>query len=85
MHFRFSALASISKRDGRRAKGSEIWASGVSLQCIQGPFDSYVLEVFLVSFGAFLIFDKFCISKTAGRRAKRIENLGLPGEHSLCF
>ncbi len=31
--------ACISKTAGRRAKRSEI-ASGVSIQCIQGPFDS---------------------------------------------
>ncbi len=32
--------ACISKMAGRRAKQSEIWASGASIQCIQGPFDS---------------------------------------------
>ncbi len=37
---------------------TKIWASGVSIQCIQGPFDSKVLEVILGSFGAFLIVGK---------------------------
>ncbi len=53
----------ISKTACRRAKRSEIWASGVSIQCIQGTFDSYVLDVILGSFGAFLIFDQLVSRK----------------------
>ncbi len=30
----------IWKTSDRRAKRSEIWAPGVGIQCIQGPFDS---------------------------------------------
>ncbi len=43
---------------GHRAKRSEIWPSGVSIQCTQGTFDSQVLKVILRSFGAFPIFAK---------------------------
>ena len=32
--------ACISKMAGRRAKRIEIWASGVSIQCTQGTFDT---------------------------------------------
>ncbi len=35
------------------AKQSEIWASGVSIQCTQGTFDTSVIKVILGSFGAF--------------------------------
>ncbi len=37
----------IWKTACRRAKRSEIWASGVTIQCIQGTFDSTVLKVIL--------------------------------------
>ncbi len=50
--------AYISKMAGPRAKRSEIWGSGpMSIQCtcIQGTFDSKVLNVIPGSFGAFPI------------------------------
>ncbi len=53
----------IWKTSDRRAKWSEIWASGVSLQCIQVTFDSNVDKVILRSFGAFLIFDQLVSRK----------------------
>ncbi len=37
-------------------KQREIWASGVSIQCTQGTFDTSVLNVILGSFGVVLIF-----------------------------
>ncbi len=36
-----------------------MWASGLSILCVQGTFDSYVLKVSLRSFGAFPIFHSF--------------------------
>ncbi len=50
--------ACISKMAGRRAKRVEIWAFRVSIQCTQGTFDTYVLNVILGSLGAFSFFDK---------------------------
>ncbi len=47
----------------RRAKRSEIWASGACIQCIQGTFDSLVLKVILGSLGAFPIFGNFVSRK----------------------
>ncbi len=47
----------ISKISGRREKRSEIWASEVSIQCIQGTFDTQVVKIILGSLGAFPIFD----------------------------
>ncbi len=65
----------IWKTSDRRVKGSEIWASGVSIQSTQGTFDTSVIKVILDlrSFGAFPIFEKNCSSKGDGRRAKRIK------------
>ncbi len=48
---------------GRTAKWMKIWASGVSVQCIQDTFDSQVFKVSLGSFGAFLIFDNLVSPK----------------------
>ena len=48
----------IWKTSDRRAKWSEIWAPGGSIQCTQGTFDTSVLKVILGSFGAFPIFEK---------------------------
>ncbi len=39
-----------------RAKQSEIWASGVSIQSTQSTFDSSVIKVILGSFGVLQIF-----------------------------
>ncbi len=47
----------ISKKAGRRAKLGVIWASRVSIQCIRGTFDTWVVKVILWSLGEFLIFD----------------------------
>ncbi len=63
----------ILKTAARRAKWIEIWASGVSIQCTQGAFDTQVVKVILGSFGFISDFRKTCISKTAGRRAKQSE------------
>ena len=52
----------IWKTSDRRAKRSEIWASGVSLQCTQGTFDTSVIKVVLGPFGAFPIF-KISVSR----------------------
>ena len=51
-------ISIIRKMSECRAKLSEIWASGVSVQCTQGTLDTSVIKVFLGSFGAFLIFEK---------------------------
>ena len=48
----------IWKTSDRRAKRSEVWTSGVSVQCTQGTFDNSVIKVVLGSFGAFPIFEK---------------------------
>ncbi len=48
----------IWKTSERRTKRSEIWASGVSIQCTQGTFVTSVIKVILGSFGTFPIFDK---------------------------
>ncbi len=53
----------IWKTSDRRAKQSEIWASGVSIQCTQGTFDTYVVKVILGSFGVFLIFKNLVFRK----------------------
>ena len=39
--------ACISKIASRREKQSEIWASGVSVLCTQGAFDTSVIKVIL--------------------------------------
>ena len=44
-------------------KRSEIWASGMSIQCTQGTFDTYVVRVIMGTFGAFPICDKFVSRK----------------------
>ncbi len=46
----------------------------MTIQCIQGTFDTLVIKVILGSFSAFPIF-KNSISKTAGHRTKWIEKL----------
>ena len=43
----------IWKTGDCRAKRSENWASGVSIQCTHGTFDTSVIKVILGSFGAF--------------------------------
>ncbi len=48
-----SKTSIIWKTSDRRAKQSEIWAPGVSIQCTQGTFDTSVIKVILGSFGAF--------------------------------
>ncbi len=55
--------AYISKMADCRAKQSETWASEVSIQCIQGTFDSKVLKVTLGSVGAFPIFSNLVSRK----------------------
>ena len=55
VHFDFRKNC-FSKTAGRRAKRSKIRASGVSIQCTQGTFDTSVIKVILGSFGAFPIF-----------------------------
>ena len=57
---------------GRRAKLGEIWASGVSIQCTQGTFDTSVRKVIL-DLTVLFDFRQAFISKMASRRAKRIE------------
>ncbi len=47
--------AIISERSHRGTKRSEIWASRVSTQCLQGTFDSQGFKVILRSFSAFPI------------------------------
>ncbi len=61
----------------RRAKRGEIWASGVSIQCTQGTFNTSVNKVILGSFDGFR-FSTSLFLEMAGRRAKRIE-IGLRG------
>ncbi len=50
--------ACISKTAGRRAKQIKIWASGMSIQCTQGTFDTSVIKVILGSFSVFPISEK---------------------------
>ncbi len=52
----------IWKMSDRRVKQSEIWVSGVSIQCTQCTFDTSVIKVILGSFGVFLIF-KYLVSR----------------------
>ncbi len=47
-------MCDIFQTAGCRVKGTKIWASGVSISCIQGTFDSQVFKFSLGSFGAFL-------------------------------
>ena len=74
--------ACISKMAGRRVKLSEIWASGVSIQCTQGTFDTTVLNVILGSFGAFPIFDNLVSRKRLVVERNRVK-FGLRGEYSV--
>ncbi len=62
---------------GRRAKGNEIWAPWMSIQCIQGIFDSYVFEVIVGSSGALPIFHSLVSEKkkNTDHRAKQSEIL----------
>ncbi len=60
----------IWKTSHRRAKRSEIRALWVSIQCTQGTFDTSVLKVILGVIRCISIFQKPCISKTAGLRVK---------------
>ncbi len=46
----------IWKTSDRIVNRSEIWAFRVSIQGTQGTFDTSVIKVILVLFGAFLIF-----------------------------
>ncbi len=45
-------VCDIFQTAGRRVKRTNIWASGVSISCIQGTFDSQVFKFSLGSFGA---------------------------------
>ncbi len=53
----------IWKTSDCRAKQSEIWASGVSIQSTQGTFDTSVVKVILGSFGVLQIFKNFVSRK----------------------
>ncbi len=55
-------------------KRSDIWASRVNIQCLQGIFDSKVSKVILRSFSEFLI-SVICILKMAGRTDKWMKSL----------
>ncbi len=68
----------IWKMSDRRVKQSEIWVSGVSIQCTQGTFDTSVIKVILGSFGVFLIFKNLVSRKRQGFRVKDISR-------SLCY
>ncbi len=50
-----------------------VYIYGVSIQCIQGTFDTSVVKVILWSLGAFSDFRQFCILKMAGCTAKWIK------------
>ena len=73
MHFRFTC---ISKTTGQ-SKTDENLGLGVSIQCIQGTFDSSVFKVIISSFGAFPIFDRI-ISVTSDTAFK--PNLFISGK-----
>ena len=65
-----------SKMADRRAKGSEIWDTGVVVGCIWGTFDLVLFKVILGSFLSLYICTFLivaCNSKTTSRRAKRGE------------
>ncbi len=51
----------VWKTSDCKAKQSEIWASGVSIQCTQGTFDTSVIKVILGSFGAFRYSKTLCL------------------------
>ncbi len=56
-------MCDIFETTGHRAKRTKIWASGVSISCIQGTFDCQVSKFSLGSFGAFLFFDDLVSQK----------------------
>ncbi len=49
-------MCDILEAAGRRAKRTKMWASGVSISCIQGTFGGQVFKFSLGSFGAFSFF-----------------------------
>ncbi len=49
-------MCDILETAGRRVKRTKIWASGVSISCMQGSFDCQVFKFSLGSFDAFLFF-----------------------------
>ncbi len=64
-------MCDILETAGRRVKRNKIWASGLSISCIQGTFDCQVFKFSLRSFSAFPFFWRPFISETPSRRAKR--------------
>ncbi len=58
-------------------KRGEIWASGVSVQCVQATFDSQVVKVILGSFGKFPIFDHLVYLENGLSQSETEWNLGL--------
>ncbi len=62
---------------GRRAKPMKVFASGISIQCIQDTFESKVVKVIRCIF----YFLQPYISKKAGRETG--ENLDLVGKYSV--
>ena len=50
-------MGDILETASRRAKRTKIWASSVSISCIQDTFDCQVFKLSLGSFGAFPFFD----------------------------
>ncbi len=64
-------MASNSKTTGHRTQQTKISESGVAVRHIWGSSHLIDFNVILVLFG---VLQKFGNSKTAGHRAKRIEN-----------
>ncbi len=79
----FPILGKLVSRKGLVVeRNSEIWTSGVSIQFIQGTFDSQVVKSFWGHFGAFLIFGKLVCRKWLVVERNRV-NLGLEGDYSV--
>ncbi len=70
--------SSIWKTSYRGAKLSKMWASGFSIQWIQGTFDK-VVKVILGSFAALPIFDNL-VSRKRLVVSESDSNLGLEGK-----
>ena len=69
----FNKLVQFVSRKGLVVERNGVkFGPRVSIQCIQGTFDTYVVKVILGSFGAFPIFDKL-VSRKRINRAKRSE------------
>ena len=63
-----------SKTAGNIAKRSEIWDSGIRVECMGGTFDLLVFEIILDSFSntwAIPVSKMFCNSKKTGHRVKQ--------------